>query len=227
MVVFGLRQTLEDAEAAIGATPEGEELAGTLDTFRVIAAFGLGIDLDTDVLPLLDREVAIAITGFDQPLPSGQVLLRPDDPAAALAALERVAERLSSVGATRRTEDVDGTEIVVLTVPDIGEVAYAMVDEIIIIGLGTADVVAALFAHDSGDSLGTSDAYARTFEIAGTRAGTEAYLDIGALVELMGDEVELPDDMRDILFQIGSFGLTAPSRHDEFEFHAVLTVDEP
>lgn len=227
MVVFGLRQTLEDAEAAIGATPEGEELAGTLDTFRVIAAFGLGIDLDTDVLPLLDREVAVAVTGLEGTLPSGQLLLRPDDPAAALAALERIAERLSAVGATRQTEDLDGVEITELTIPDIGEVAYTMVDEIIIIGLGSADVAAALSAHDSGDSLGTSDAYARTFEVAGTRAGTEAYVDIGALAELLAEDIELPDDMRDILLQIGTFGLTAPSRDDQFEFHAVLTVDEP
>lgn len=227
VVVFGLRQTLVDAEAAIGASPGGQEFTSTLDTFRAIAAFTLGIDIDADVLPLLDREVAVAVTGLDGTLPSGQLLLRPDDPAAALAALDRIAERLSAVGGTSRTEDLDGTGVTVLTIPDIGEVTYAMVDDIIILGLGTEDVAAALFAHDSGDSLGGTDAYARTFEVAGTRAGTEAYVDIGALVEFMGDGVELTDDMRDILLQIGTFGLTVPSRDDQIEFHAVLTVDEP
>ena len=46
------------------STPEGEEVSGMLDTIRALAAFGLGIDLDADVLPLLDREVGIAITGI-------------------------------------------------------------------------------------------------------------------------------------------------------------------
>ena len=36
---------------------------------------------------------------------------------------------------------------------------------------------------------------------------------------------ELPDDARDILQQIGSFGMTAFSRDDQIEFHAVLTVE--
>lgn len=227
VVVFGLRQTLEDAEAAITTTPEGEEIGSTLDTFRAIAAFGLGIDLDADVLPLLDREVALAVTGFEGDLPTGQLLLRPDDPEAAADALDRIAERLSGVGATSDTQDVDGTEITTLTVPDIGEVSYAVVDGIVILGLGTDNVVAAIEAHSTGASLGGSNAYARTFEVAGTRAGTEAYIDIGAAFELMGGTVELPTDARDILLQIGTFGLTVPSRDDQIEFHAVLTVDEP
>lgn len=227
VVVFGLGQTLADLEAASGATPGGQEITSTFDTVRAIAAFALGIDIDADVLPLLGREVAVAVTGLDGTLPSGQLLLWPDDAAAAIAALDRIAERLSAVGGTSRTEDLDGTKITALTIPDVGEVAYAVVGDIIILGLGTEDVAAALFAHDSGDSLGASDAYTRTFEVAGTRAGTEAYVDVGALVELIGDRVELSDDIRDILLQIGTFGLTVPSRDDQIEFHAVLTVDEP
>ena len=76
-------------------------------------------------------------------------------------------------------------------------------------------------------SLAASDDYARTFDLAGTRAGAEVYVDVGALVALLADGIELPDDARDILLQVGSFGLTAPSRPDQIEFHAVLTVDEP
>jgi hypothetical protein len=45
------------------------------------------------------------------------------------------------------------------------------------------------------------------------------------MIELLGP-IELDDDARDILGQIGTFGLTAPSRDDQIEFHAVLTVEE-
>ena len=224
-VVFGLSQTLEDAEAALGVAPEGEEITGALDTVRALAAFGLGIDLDADILPLLDREVAVALGGLEGGLPSGQILLRPSDPSAATDALERVASALARVGATRTTEMVGEEEVTILSVPDTGEVAYAEVDGIVILGFGLDDVAAALEAHASGDSLGTSDRYTTTFDVAGTRAGTEAFVDVGALVDLLGDPIELPDDARDILLQVGTLGITAPSHDHQIEFHAVLTID--
>ena len=226
-VLFGLRQTLEDAEAAAGSAPGGDEITSTLDTLRAVAAFGLGIDIDNDLLPLLDREVGLAITGFDGDLPSGTLLLRPDDPEAAADALGRVAERLGTIGGSSEETDVDGTTVTTLAIPDVGELAYAVVDGTVVIGLASDDVGAAIAAHGSGESLATADDYRRTFEVAGTRSGAEVYVDIGALVELLGDTAELPDDARDILLQLGSFGLTAPSRPDHIEFHAVLTVDEP
>jgi hypothetical protein len=111
-------------------------------------------------------------------------------------------------------------------VPDIGEVAFAVTDGIVILGLGTDDVGAALEAHAGGGALGATDAYVRTFEVAGERAGNEAFVDIGAVVTLLGLDAGLPDDARDILSQVGTFGFTAPSRDDEIEFHAVLTIDE-
>jgi hypothetical protein len=227
VVVFGLRQTLEDAEAAVGSTPEGEELSGTLDTFRALAAVGLGIDLDNDILPLLDREVGIAITGFDGTLPSGQLLLRPEDPEAAADALERLVEGVSSfMGGEPTVETIAGVEVTVFDVPDVGEVAYAITDGIVIIGLGAEDVGASIEAHADGRGLSGSDAYIRTFEVAGERAGNEAFVDIGAIIDLLGLEADLPADARDILGQIGTFGFTAPSRDNEIEFHAVLTVNE-
>ena len=227
VVLFGVRETLEDAEAAAGSAPGGEEITSTLDTLRQVAAFGLGIDIDNDLLPLLDREVGLAITGLDGALPSGTLLLRPDDPEAAEAALGRVAERLSAIGGASDETEVDGTTITTLSVPDVGELSYAVVDGTVILGLGADDIGAAIEAHESGASLATSEEYQRTFEVAGTRAGAEAYVDVGAVVALLGDGFELPDDARDILLQVGSFGLTAPSRPDQIEFHAVLTVDEP
>lgn len=225
--LFGLRGILEDAEAAAGSAPAGEDIASTLDTLRAVAAFGLGIDIDNDLLPLLDREVGVAITGVDGDMPTGTLLLRPEDADAAAEALGRVADRLGAIGGASDETDVDGTTITTLSIPDIGEMSYAVVDGTVILGLGAEDIGAAIEAHESGASLAASDDYARTFDLAGTRAGSEVYVDVGALVELLGDGIELSDDARDILLQVGSFGLSAPSRPDQIEFHAVLTIDEP
>ena len=225
VVIFGLRQTLEDAETAISNTEEGAEVASTLDTLRALAAFGLGIDLDADLLPLLDREVGIAITGFDGELPSGQLFLRPSDPEAAVAALDRIAERLGAVGATVRTETVGDLEVTVVGLPDTGELAYTATDGIIIAGFTVDDIEAAVTAHDTGRTLAATERYRRTFEVAGERAGNEAFVDVGSVVELMGDAADLPADTRDILLQVGSAGFTAPSRDDQIEFHLVLTVE--
>jgi hypothetical protein len=227
VVVFGLRDRLEEAESAIGAAPGGEDVAGALDTLRALAAFGLGLDLDADVLPLLDREVGLAITGLDGTLPSGALLLRPPDATAAADAINRIADRLSAIGGSTTSSDVDGTQITTLSIPDTVDVAFAVADGVVVIGLSNDDVAAAITAHADGSSLATSDAYARTFQVAGTRAGTEAYVDVGALVDLAGGTINLPDDARDILSQLGAFGLTLPSRADQIEFHAVLTIDEP
>jgi hypothetical protein len=229
LVVFGLRQSLEDAESMLGVTPEGEEVAGFLATARALAAFGLGIDLDADVLPLLDREVAVALTGLDGELPSGQLLLRPSDGDAAAGMLDHLAGRLEAAGATRETvtlDDLDGVEITVLTLPDTGEVAYAVVDGIVVLGFTVEDVGAAIGAHRSGRTLGAAETYRSAFELAGARAGTEAYVDVSAAAALLGLDATLPADARDILGQIGSFALTLPSRDDEIQFHAVLTIDE-
>jgi hypothetical protein len=228
LVIFGLRQTLEDAETAIGSTPEGEELTSSLDTLRALAAFGLGVDLDDDILPLLDREVAVAVAGLGEDgLPSGQLLLRPDDAEAAADALGRLADGLAgTLNADVSSETIDGTEIVTLVIPDVGEVAYALADGIVILGMGRDDVTAALEAHADGTTLGASDAYRRTFEVAGERAGNEAFVDVGAAVALLGLDATLSEDERDILAQIGTFGFTAPSRENEIEFHAVLTVED-
>jgi len=128
------------------------------------------------------------------------------------------------VGASSTRDEIDGVEVITLAIPDVSEVAYAVVDEIVIMGLGRDDVAAAIEAHRSGRTLGASETYRQTFELAGTRAGTELFADIDALVGVLEADGELPDDARDILLQIGTFGLTMPSRDDQFEFHAVVTV---
>ena len=227
LVVFGLRRTLEDVEAAAADAPQGDELTGALDSIRALAAFGLGIDVDADLLPLLDREVGVALAGLEDGLPRGQLLLRPEDPDAAEAALTRVVDRLVATGATMRSEPSEVAAINILTIPATAEIAYAVRDGIIIIGLGAEDVAAALEAHADGGTLAADERYLQTFEVAGERAGNEAFVDIGAIVDLAGAGLELPDDARDILDQVGSFGFSAPSRDDQIEFHAVLTVEGP
>jgi hypothetical protein len=226
VVVFGLRQTLEDAEAAAAETPEGEEVVSTLDMLRGVAAFALGIDIDNDLLPLLDREAAVAVTDLSGELPRGQLLLRPEDPAAAAEALERLTDALSGVGGSSRAEEVDGNRVTIVAIPDAVELAWTVVDGIVILALDPDDVAAAIDAHRSGQSLGRSDAYRTAFEVAGTRGGNEAWADIAALVDLAGADADLPADVRDILDQLGALAITAPSRDDQIEFHAVLTVDE-
>jgi hypothetical protein len=227
-VIFDLRTLLEGVEGAIGSAPGGEEVGSMLDSIRAIAAFALGIDLDTDVLPLLEGEVGIALGGFsgDQ-LPSGQLLLRPADPASAQALLDTLSERLTAAGATRETETAAGTEIVTLVLPDTGSASYALLDGTVVLALSPDDVRAALDAHARGDTLATSPSYAAAFEPMGIRAGSEAWVDVGMLVDALGGALELPDDGRDILSRIGTFAVTIPSRHDQIEFHAALTVTAP
>jgi hypothetical protein len=227
-VIFDLRRLFEEAEDAIGSAPGGEEFGSALSTIRAIAAFGLGIDLDVDVLPLLDGEVGIALGGLAEGgLPSGQLLLRPTDAGSAQALLDGLAERLTAAGATMATETAGGTEIVTLELPDTGRASYAVLEGVVILGMGPEDVRAALDAHAAGETLGASTSYADGFEAAGTRAGNEVWVDVGALVEALGAGLTLPEDGRDILSRIGTFALTIPSRDDQIEFHAALTVEAP
>ncbi len=226
-VLFGLPATLENAESALGGTDAGDEALSMLDTVRALAAFGLGLDLDADLLPLLDAEAGIALTGMDGGLPHGQLVLRPSDPGAAADSFETIVDRLTDVGGERRDEDHDGLEITIVSVPDLGEVSFAIVDGVVILGLAPGDVLAGVDAHASGASLAASDRYSQAFEVAGTRSGTEAYVDIGALVDLglLDDAgIALPDDARDILSQLGALAISFPSRDDAIEFHAALTI---
>ena len=226
-IVFDLRTLFEQAEETLGTAPAGEEAAGMLDTVRAIAAFALGIDLDTDVLPLFDGEVGIAIGGLvEAGLPAGQLLLRPEDPESVQSMMDNLTDALTDVGGTATTEPAAESEIVTLTLPDTGSASYAVVDGIVILGLAAADVRAALDAGAAGETLDTNEAYAAGFEPMGGRAGTEVWVDVAALFEQLGGGLQLPEDGRDILSRIGTFALTVPSRPEQIEFHAALTITE-
>jgi hypothetical protein len=229
-VLFDLPQALEAAEAALGGTA-GSEALGLLDTVRALAAFGLGLDVDADILPLLDGESGIAITAFGTGLPHGQLILRPDDPSVAPAQVARIVDRLVAIGAEATTESRAGVEITSLAVPDVGDVAYAIVDGTVLIGFSADDVVDAIGAHAGAGAgaLSASDGYRSSLELAGGGGGSRVYLDFGALVELGALDtigLELPGDARDILSRLGAIGVVLPPRTDSIEFNAAITVPD-
>jgi hypothetical protein len=230
-VVFGLPQVIDDVEGAIGGTDAGSEALGLLDTVRALAAFGLGLDVDADLLPLFDQEAGVAITSIADGMPRGQLILRPADVDAAVASIDRIIDRLSEVGAEARTETEDGFTVTIVAVPDVGEIAYVAVEDVVIVGFGVQDVLAAVRAHEGeGTSLSETGPYRDAFALAGVDGGTRAFADVGALIDLgVLDEagVALPSDARDILSQLGAFGMVIPPAADSLEFHAAITVPEP
>ena len=226
LVVFGLSQSLRAAEEEIGTAEGGEEIVGLLTQVRAIAALGLGINLDADVLPLLDWETAVAISGLEGTLPAGQLLLRPSDVDAAAAALERMRAALEERGAASDTQELAGATVTSVAVRELGTISYAIAEGVVVLGLSAEDVGAALAARASGESLAADDRYTTSWELAGDRGGNELWLDVGALVDAAGDELGVTGEARDILLQAGALAMTVPARPDEArsDFHVVLTL---
>ena len=220
-VIFGVGDILASLEASVGSTPE---VSGALTQLRALAAFGLGIDLDADVLPLLDREVALGVTGVGTEA-HGVLVLRPSDPDAAAATMENIASALESRGSQRSEEESQSETITTLSVPQIGSVSYTVAEGIVVLALSPDDVAAALAAHASGRSLAASEAYRATFDRAGARAGNELYVDVGSLLGSMSDLAGLDAETRAILEPIRTFGLSAPALEDRLQFNAMVTVE--
>ena len=223
-VVFGLSQTLRAAEEQLNAQDPGGDILGAVDQLRAIAALGLGIDVDGDLLPLFNRESALAVSGLDSGLPHGQLLLRPSDPDAAAAALDRMRAALQDRGATSNQAEVEGSTITSIEVPQVGTLAYAMRDGVIVVGTSVDDVGAALAAQAHGSSLAEDDRYHAAWDLAGTRGGNEIWVDAGAMLDAAGADLGVTGDLRDILLQVGSVAMTAPADDDHSEFHFVVTV---
>jgi hypothetical protein len=225
-VIFGLSQSLQAAEEQLGSGEGVEDVAAAVNQLRAIAAFGLGISVDDDLLPLFDRETAVALSGLDGDVPRGQLLLRPDDPAAAEQALERMRSALEERGASTEEREIDGHLVTSVAVPELGRVSYAMRDGVVVLALLEEDVAAALSARADGTSLGAAERYTMAWDLAGARGGNEIWIDAAALVDAAGDDLGLTGEARDILLQAGALALTAPARPDESrsDFHVVLTV---
>jgi hypothetical protein len=223
-VIFGLRQSVEAAEQGLAAAPDAQQLTQALSQLRGLAAFGLGINLDEDLLPLFDAEAGLAVTGLAASAPRGQLLLRPSDPDAAAVSLERMRDALEEHGGQVTERDENGTMVTSAAIPQVGSLSWAMSDGVILAGLSYQDVAAALAARTSGDSLAQADRYRSAWQLAGGRGGNEAYVDIGSIVDSSGNALGMTGDARDILLSIAALGMTAPARDDTSEVHAVLTV---
>ena len=220
-VIFGLADILSSLEATVDSTPEA---SGALTQLRALAALGLGIDLDADVLPLLDREVALGLTGLSDE-PSGILVLRPSDPDAAADTLEGLASSLESRGSERSDEESRGETITTLSVPQLGAISYTVAEGVVLLALRPDDIAAALAAHASGRTLAASEPYRATFDLAGARAGNELYVDVGSLLGPASDLAGLDAETRAILEPIRTFGLSAPALEDRLQFNAMVTVE--
>lgn len=224
IVLFGLQQTLVSLEEQLKADPLLTDAVQAINSLRALAALGLGINIDRDLLPLFDREAALALDRVSTTTPHGSLLLRPSDPVAAQAALDRMRAALVEHGSRVTTREEAGVVITTAQVPQFGTVAYAVTEGVVVIGPDGDAVAAILRAHASGDTLGRADVYDRPFRIAGTRGGNELWVSAAGLIELAGEIFDLGTEPRDILNQIGALVMTAPAHDDRLEFHAVLTV---
>jgi Protein of unknown function (DUF3352) len=224
VVVFGLQQNLADIERRMAAVASFADAVAALNQLRGVAAIGLGINLDRDLLSLFDGEAAVALPGIDRAAPRPLLLLRPGDPAAAAAALDRMRTGLVSRGSTLTTSRAAGAAITSVTVPQVGGVAYAQVDGIVLLALDPADVAAALEAHASGLALSTDNRYQAPFELTGRHAGNEFWADLPGLVDASGGIFDPGTELRDILHQIGVLAMSASGTGDQLQIHAVLTV---
>jgi hypothetical protein len=226
LVIFGLTQSLHAAEAELGGEAGGDEIADALVQLRAIAALGLGINIDAHVLPLFDRETAVAITGLEGDMPDGLLLMHPSDIEAAAAGLDEMRDSLAQRGAEVDVDEVDGHTVTSVQVPELGTVIYAVDQDVVVLGLSAEDVAAALTAHATGDSLAATERYRRAWDLAGERGGNELWVDAAALVDVAGDDLGVTGEARDILLQAGALAMTAPARPDEArsDFHVVLTV---
>ena len=224
LVAFGLRQTFVDLESEMAADPSFAAATDLLNQLRAIAAVGLGINADRDLLPLFDGEAAVALTNLDPAAPRGQLLVRPSDPAAAQSALVRMRDALADRGSSVSTSRAGGVTITSVTIPEVGRVAYAQVGRVVLLALNPADLAAALKAHAARDTLAADDRYVAAFELAGAQAGNELWANIPGLADGLAGIFKPGSELRDILHQIGALAMSASANIDHLEIHAVLTV---
>lgn len=224
IVLFGGAQSFEDLEASLAGNSAFAPAVDALNQLRGIAALGLGINFNRDLLPLFDAEAALALQSLDADGFHGQILFRPSDSAAAKASLDRMRSGLADRGSRVTARQVAGTSVTSVAVPQVGTVAYALVDGVVLIGLDAADVAAALEAHDAGETLETDDRYLATFELASGHAGNELWADIPSLVDALAGTFDPGSELRDILHQIGELAMSANATDDRLEINGVLTV---
>lgn len=225
LVAFRLEQSLADLEAVIGKAPAFAEVLGALDQLRAIAALGLGINVDRDLLSLFDGEAALALTDLDLSAPHGLLLLlHPNAAAAAQRSLDAMRDALEERGSIVTTSVSAEVTITSVSVPQIGRVAYAMAGGVVLLALDPSDIAAALEAHRSGAALVDEESYRAPFELTPTHAGNEIWAAIPGLTDAAAAIFDPGSELRDILHQIGEVAVSASASGDHLEIHGVLTV---
>jgi hypothetical protein len=224
-VVFGVAQSLQDLEASLDQAEGFGPAVDALNQLRVIAAFGLGINVNRDLLPLLDGESAVALRAIDADGPHGELLLRPRDLDAAQGALDRMTDALADRGSRVTTSEAAGTTITTVAVPQIGTVAFGVLDGVVVMGLESGEVAAALEAHFAGETLASDDRYTAPFVLVDAHTGNEFWADVPSLADALAGIFDPGTELRDILHQIGELAIRAAATDDRLEIHGVLTVD--
>jgi hypothetical protein len=222
--LFGLQQSVADLEGELSGDSLLAPAISALSQLRLVAGIGLGINVDRDLLPLFDGEAAVALTELNPAAPHGVLLLRPSNPAAAQAALDRMRDALREHRAAISTSQIGSATITIVSVPQVGRLAYAMVDGVVLAGLDPADLAASLEAHRKQTTLASDPRYERAFAVAGAHAGNELWADIPALLDAASAVFDPGSEVRDILHQIGEGAMSASTVDDHLEIHAVLTV---
>lgn len=223
-ILFGAAQSFNELEANLAGDTAFAPALDALNQLRAIAALGLGINFNRDLLPLFDGEGAVALQSLDADGFQGQVLLRPSDAAAAQASLDRMRSALANRGSRVTTRQAAGTAVTSVAIPQIGTVAYALLDGVVILGLDPADVAAALEAHAAGETLASDNRYEAPFELAGAHVGNELWADVSTLVDAVAGIFDPGSELRDILHQIGELAISATATDDRLEINGVLTV---
>jgi hypothetical protein len=195
-----------------------------LNQLRALAAVGLGINLDRDVLPLFDGETAIAVQGLEASGPTGQLLLRPRDPSGLASALTRMRNGLVARGSSVDTRLVRGVPITTIEIPEIASLAYGIVDGVLVIGLNADDVSAAVEARLDAATLAGVERYTAPFALIGAHAGNELWVNLSGLLDASPDLIDQGSEFRDILHQIGELAAAAAASGDHLEVRSVLTV---
>jgi hypothetical protein len=224
MVVFGLAQTLRVAEAQMREQDANGEIAGMLDQGRTMVQLFAGVDVDEELLPIFDRDLAVAFSGLVGPIPAVSVVVQPSDPAAAEATLGKITSALAAHGFETSTSDLDGTTVTTITIPDFVPISYAVRDGVIVAAPGAAIIETVFDAHESGDSLAGSELYQEAFALAGERAGNEGFVDVQGLLNLVSLFAGMDADTRETLEPVRALAFTTPASEDSQAFHLVLTV---
>jgi hypothetical protein len=120
---------------------------------------------------------------------------------------------------------IGGVEVTTLSVPDVGSVAYAAVDEVLLLALGADEIGLAIDARASGRTLAADPGYRAAFGLVGEPGANRLYVDLASLIGSFDGLAGLDADTRAILDPIRRLAINAPIDADQLEINAVVTVE--